>query len=195
MPQDKREQPEGGGRVTGGGRCVSRDAGARVHELPMQNLPSPTNNHRMVVYAGEMATSGRGITWSHKETFDLLDIWGEKKVQEKLSTSHRNLDIFEQVAAEMGRRGHVRTAVECRNKTKTMRKEYRWVVTHNTRSGSGASTCPYYKELDGILHSDTTIRPKRVAGSLKITRKPMKKTPQKTPREGQGEDSSSSTSE
>ena len=49
-------------------------------------------------------------------------------------------------------------AIECCNKTKTMRKEYRQVVTHNARSGAGASTCPYYKELDGILHGDATWR-------------------------------------
>uniref|UniRef100_A0A8D0E626 SCAN box domain-containing protein n=1 Tax=Salvator merianae TaxID=96440 RepID=A0A8D0E626_SALMN len=89
----------------------------------------------------------RGISWRHEEIIDLLNIWGREKMQEQLRMSHRNFDCFIAIAREMRRRGHNRTAEECRRKTKSLRLEYKRVLYHNSCSGSKWVTCPYFEEF------------------------------------------------
>ncbi|XP_054841801.1 uncharacterized protein LOC129333886 [Eublepharis macularius] len=118
-----------------------------------------------------MAQSGdrlvkRGISWRHREIMDLLHFWGEEKIQEALKNTHRNLDYFERISEQMATRGHRRSALECRSKTKTMRLEYKKVVAHNGRSGNAPITCPYYRELESILRGDASVKPKRLARSM-----------------------------
>ncbi|XP_060094421.1 zinc finger and SCAN domain-containing protein 29-like [Heteronotia binoei] len=67
-------------------------------------------------------------------------------------------------------RGHGRTAVECRTKMKSLRSEYRKVVAASAKSGSDRKTCPYFDELDKILHGDVDIRPCRVTQTTKRRR-------------------------
>ncbi|XP_054840248.1 uncharacterized protein LOC129337863 [Eublepharis macularius] len=108
----------------------------------------------------------RGISWRHREILDLLHFWGEEKIQEALRNTHRNLDYFERISEQMATRGHRRSALECRSKTKTMRLEYKKVVAHNNRSGNAPITCPYYRELESILRGDASVHPKRLARSM-----------------------------
>uniref|UniRef100_A0ABM5FIE1 Uncharacterized protein isoform X2 n=1 Tax=Pogona vitticeps TaxID=103695 RepID=A0ABM5FIE1_9SAUR len=73
----------------------------------------------------------------------------------------------------MTTRGHHRTAVECRSKTKVMRLEYKRVIGHNSRAGSNKVTCPFYKQLHRILRGDASVRPKRVSRSLNFKQGPQ----------------------
>ncbi|XP_054841854.1 uncharacterized protein LOC129340925 [Eublepharis macularius] len=118
--------------------------------------------------AGVVHCVPRSATWREREVLDLLSFWGEEKIQEALRSSHRNLDNFEKIARQMVSRGHRRTAVECRNKTKSMRLEYKRVIAHNATSGNAPMTCPYFRELDSILRGDASVRPKRIARSISI---------------------------
>ncbi|XP_053146255.1 uncharacterized protein LOC128342651 [Hemicordylus capensis] len=94
----------------------------------------------------------RGTNWSYAEVIDLLDIWGEQRIQQVLQSSHRNMDTFQVIANEMAKRGHERTAQECRTKTKTMRRDYKRVKENNS-AGKGRLTCPFYDQLERILES------------------------------------------
>ncbi|XP_062978735.1 uncharacterized protein LOC134396244 [Elgaria multicarinata webbii] len=96
--------------------------------------------------------SRRGTNWSYAEVLDLLDIWGEQRIQQVLQSSHRNMDTFQVIANEMAKRGHERTAQECRTKTKTMRREYKKVKESNS-VGKGRTVCPFYDQLERILDS------------------------------------------
>nr|XP_008103863.1 PREDICTED: uncharacterized protein LOC103278042 [Anolis carolinensis]XP_008103864.1 PREDICTED: uncharacterized protein LOC103278042 [Anolis carolinensis] len=134
------------------------------------DLPMDENSQDLKVAensgTGPNNRRGRGVSWRHKETLDLLDIWGEQKIQDQLRASHRNIDFFEYIAQEMAVRGHRRTAVECRSKTKVMRLEYKRVISHNSRPGSNKVTCPFYKQLHRILRGDASVASKRVARRL-----------------------------
>ncbi|XP_054845101.1 uncharacterized protein LOC129336117 [Eublepharis macularius] len=114
----------------------------------------------------------RSATWREKEVLDLLSFWGEDKIQEALRSSHRNLDNFEKISKMMSSRGHRRTALECRNKTKSMRLEYKRVMAHNSTSGNGPITCPFFRELDSILRGDASVKPKRIARSISFAQGP-----------------------
>ncbi|XP_060091231.1 zinc finger and SCAN domain-containing protein 29-like [Heteronotia binoei] len=109
--------------------------------------------------------AARGLSWRRHETLDLLAIWGERRIQVALRQSHRNIDLYEEIASEMRSRGHNRTAQECRNKTKSLRLEYKKVVGLNGKSGQDRKTCPFYEEIDAILHGDADVWPKRVTQS------------------------------
>ncbi|XP_053106615.1 uncharacterized protein LOC128325146 isoform X3 [Hemicordylus capensis] len=113
-----------------------------------------------VVHFNKM--SRRGNNWAYTEVIDLLDIWGEQKIQKLLQSSYRNMDTFQVIASEMAKRGHERTAQECRTKTKTMRRDYK-KAKDNSFSGGGRITCPFYEQLDRILASDSNFRlPRRL---------------------------------
>ncbi|XP_061469320.1 uncharacterized protein LOC133378496 isoform X3 [Rhineura floridana] len=118
----------------------------------------------------ERCSGARGPSWRSCEVLDLLDIWGESKVQGQLRSSHRNIDTFENIAKHMASRGHFRTALECRNKTKVMRGEYRRVIAHNSKSGNNRTTCPYYNQLHRILRGDASVTPLRVSRNLHVRR-------------------------
>ncbi|KAL8190317.1 UNVERIFIED_CONTAM: hypothetical protein K2H54_048062 [Gekko kuhli] len=66
----------------------------------------------------------------------------------------------------MTARGHKRTGPECRTKTKSLRLEYKREVGHNSKSGCGKVTCPFYEELYGILGLDANVQPKTIIQSL-----------------------------
>ncbi|XP_054828121.1 myb/SANT-like DNA-binding domain-containing protein 7 [Eublepharis macularius] len=118
--------------------------------------------------AAPKSSGGRGVSWREKETLDLLEFWGEEKVQEALTNCHRNIDVFDRIAEQMVSRGHARTALECRTKTKALRQEYKRVVAHNGRSGNAPATCPFYAQLARIFRGDASIRPQRVVRSLQL---------------------------
>lgn len=106
----------------------------------------------------------RGLSWRRDETLDLLSIWGEKGIQTALRESHRNKDIFGDVAKKMAERGHRRSAEECRTKTKGLRLAYKRVLADKT--GNSLVTCPYYEILDRILKGDPSVKTKRVSQSV-----------------------------
>lgn len=117
----------------------------------------------------------RGVLWGRDETLDLLALWGEQKVQAALRQSHRNLESYEGIARGMAARGHRRTAVQCRTKTKGLRLAYRRTLTYNSRPGHAKATCPYFRELDRILRGDASGRPRRVGRGLLRGTVPVKK--------------------
>ncbi|KAJ7338491.1 hypothetical protein JRQ81_012385 [Phrynocephalus forsythii] len=105
--------------------------------------------------------SRRGNNWAYMEVIDLLDIWGEEKMQKLLQSSYRNMDTFQVIASEMAKRGHKRTAQECRTKTKTMRRDYK--KAKDSTSVSRPITCPFYEQLDRILAGDSSFQlPRRL---------------------------------
>ncbi|XP_062985833.1 uncharacterized protein LOC134401055 isoform X2 [Elgaria multicarinata webbii] len=106
--------------------------------------------------------SRRGNNWAYTEVIDLLDIWGEQKIQKLLQSSYRNMDTFQVIASEMAKRGHERTAQECRTKTKTMRRDYK-KAKDNLSPGGGRMACPFYEQLDRILAGDSSFHlPRRL---------------------------------
>nr|XP_060643657.1 uncharacterized protein LOC132782767 [Anolis sagrei ordinatus] len=116
---------------------------------------------------------GKGIHWRFHEIKDLLDLWGEKEVQDALRAVHKNIDVFEGIAKQMRERGHSRTAEECRYKTKTMRLEYKRVQAHNKCSENAPKTCSFYTELENILKRDAITDPPRLSRSYPVRREEL----------------------
>ncbi|KAH0630385.1 hypothetical protein JD844_013365 [Phrynosoma platyrhinos] len=106
----------------------------------------------------------RGTTWTYPEVIDLLVIWREREIQQELLRSHRNIETFQVVASKMAKRGHKRSALECRSKIKTLRRDYR-IAKANNSPGKGHLAWLFYDRLDHLLENDTeTPPPEKLAG-------------------------------
>ncbi|XP_048350072.1 zinc finger protein with KRAB and SCAN domains 2-like [Sphaerodactylus townsendi] len=108
---------------------------------------------------------GRGVSWRDRETRDLIEIWGELELHSRIKKCQRNIHLFEMAVTEMRERGHKRSPLECRNKFKALKRDYKRVVQHNSISGNSRKTCPYYEELDMLLETNATIRPMGIVSS------------------------------
>ncbi|XP_074923716.1 uncharacterized protein LOC142047079 [Chelonoidis abingdonii] len=86
-------------------------------------------------------------------------------VQSQLQSSHRNFDIYEQVARGMDEKGHKGETQQSRAKIKEMRQVYQ-------KAREAPKTCHFYKELHVILCGDTTSTHKSsvdTSGGLEAT--------------------------
>lgn len=59
--------------------------------------------------------------WDKAELKDLLDIWGEKKIQRLLEDGHHNKSAFQYIAEQMQLRDRSRDVKPCRCKIKVMK--------------------------------------------------------------------------
>ncbi|XP_020670852.3 uncharacterized protein LOC110091183 isoform X1 [Pogona vitticeps] len=100
----------------------------------------------------------RGTTWTYPEVIDLLVIWREREIQQELQRSHRNIETFQVVAGKMAKRGHRRTALECRSKIKTLKRDYR-IAKANNSPGKGHLAWLFYDRLDHLLENDRDLSP------------------------------------
>ncbi|XP_062979545.1 uncharacterized protein LOC134396873 isoform X2 [Elgaria multicarinata webbii] len=100
----------------------------------------------------------RGTTWTYPEVIDLLVIWREREIQQELQRSHRNIETFQVVASKMALRGHKRSALECRSKIKTLKRDYR-IAKANNSPGKGHLAWLFYDRLDHLLANDVDISP------------------------------------
>ena len=96
-------------------------------------------------------TTTCGSRWLDEETKTLISVWGEENVQQQLDGAVRNKVVYEQVAKKMNNYGYKRDRLQCRNKIKNLKKEYRTVKDHNNETGRGRKTCKFFEELDEIL--------------------------------------------
>ena len=98
-------------------------------------------------------------TWTEEETIQLIDLWGEESVQEHLEKCSKNRNVYEKIATEMRAAGYERTAVQCRDKIKKLRAEYKRTKDYNGLTGRGTRKWRYYDQLDAILGNRPASRP------------------------------------
>ena len=72
---------------------------------------------------------------------------GGDQIQRQLDGSTRNSHVFANVAEKMRDAGYERTASQCHIKIKAVKREYRVIKDHNSRSGNAKKTSRY-----GIVH-------------------------------------------
>ena len=78
-----------------------------------------------------------GATWTDEETTKLIEIWGEEEIQEGCK---RNIHVYERIARELCDIGYKRTAVQCREKLKKLKSEYKKIKDNNKRQVGKEST-------------------------------------------------------
>ena len=100
------------------------------------------------------------IPWTEEETLKLIELWGEDNVQAQLEGCKRNAQVFERISCEMKDIGYDRTGVQCREKIKKLRGEYKKIKDKKGKTGEGNKPWKYFEYLDSVLgHKPATCPP------------------------------------
>ena len=81
------------------------------------------------------------MAWTEEETVKLIELWGENNVQAQLESCTRHGSIYQSLATEMQAAGYSRNAVQCRDKIKKLRAEYKRTKDNNGLTGRGTRKC------------------------------------------------------
>ena len=85
----------------------------------------------------------------------LISIWGEEEIQAQLDGATRNIKVYEKIAA-----------VQCREKIKKLKSDYKRAKDSNNRSGMGRTISHFYSQLDAILGCRPSSAPSGVLESM-----------------------------
>ena len=106
----------------------------------------------MATRGAETDVNKRGTIWQDDEVNALIALWGEEDTQAKLDGATRNIKVYEAIATKLRDQGFEgRTAVQCREKIKKLKGDYRKIKTHHNKTGRGRQTRKYMDQLDLIL--------------------------------------------
>ena len=89
--------------------------------------------------------------WSPVEQRTLVEFWADEAVQIALNSMVHNREVYQGIAVNMAYRGFERTAQQCQNKLKLLRKKYSETEKHNARSGVSPKTFPGYDVMRTVL--------------------------------------------
>ena len=82
--------------------------------------------------------------WSDNEVVKLLEAWGDENIQAQLDGSTRNTKVYATIAKTHLESGGIqRTPVQCHEKIKKQKAEYKQIKNHNKRSGRNQKTCKF----------------------------------------------------
>ena len=79
-----------------------------------------------------MAT--RGVSWTNSKVKALITIWSDDNIQLQLDGARRNKTVFEKVASKMAELGYERDWVQCRQKIKNMKTDYKKIKDNNRQT-------------------------------------------------------------
>ena len=111
----------------------------------------------------------RGCVWGDAEVTALISIWGEEKIPRQLDGATRNIKVYEKIAARLSSLEDCsdRPAVQCKEKIKKLKSDYRKAKDSNNRSGRGRTNCTFFKQLNAILGCRPASAPDTVVGSMR----------------------------
>lgn len=96
-------------------------------------------------------TADRGFTWSDEETSLLLQLWGANDAQSELTGNKRNFPVYEKISESMNSMGYMRTASQCREKIKRMKREYSLTKQHNDKRTGPKKNMRFFEQFHKIL--------------------------------------------
>lgn len=91
------------------------------------------------------------MAWSEQETLCFIRLWSDDGIQAQIEGCTRNREVFDRLAAEMRDEDYVRTGVQCREKIKKLKADYRKIKDNNNESGRQRRSTRVFEALDEIL--------------------------------------------
>ena len=109
----------------------------------------------------KMATT----TWTDDETLKLINFWGDEVVQVLMEGCSRNRHVYERLARELENAGYKRTWVQCRDKIKKLKGEYKKIKYHN-ETRRERKVWKFYESIDCIIGTRPAMQPAVVIDTL-----------------------------
>ncbi|GIX79018.1 uncharacterized protein CEXT_415461 [Caerostris extrusa] len=119
--------------------------------IPDANRYGTRMKWKVMLLKPDRALQNRGFTWSDDETALLLKLWGGNDAQSELTGTKRNFVVYEKISEAMNHKGFVRTASQCREKIKRMKREYTVTKQHNEQSKGPKKNMRFYEQFEKIL--------------------------------------------
>ncbi|XP_023229259.1 uncharacterized protein LOC111629583 [Centruroides sculpturatus] len=104
------------------------------------------------------------FNWNDETTHLLLN---QYKINESMFSSPylKNKQVWEKIANSFKSYGYSATALQCKNKFKSLKNNYKIIKDNNNKSGSSRRKCRYMAELDEIFEKDPAVQPVSFASS------------------------------
>jgi len=78
--------------------------------------------------------------WTDAETFKLIELWSDETIQEGLEGCKKNSQVYAKLSDQMHKVGYKRTLVQCRDKVKKLKGDYRKIKDGHKQTGSRTSS-------------------------------------------------------
>ncbi len=111
------------------------------------NMPRPAN---------------RGQTWANQEIQTLTDIWLDEYINEQLSSTHKNSEIYAIFSKQLREKGYDRSPEQCRIKVKKLRQKHIQIRDALLKTGSSKKEKGkfiWFDEVNRILGTKPVIDP------------------------------------
>ncbi|TKS69445.1 Zinc finger and SCAN domain-containing protein 29 [Collichthys lucidus] len=92
----------------------------------------------------------RTVPWSNEEVGTFLSLVADERIQRELDGATRNEKVYQEVSRLLAFHGYVRTFVQCWEKLKKLKSDYRSIKDHNGRSGSNRKNWRWFEVMDSI---------------------------------------------
>lgn len=104
--------------------------------------------------------------WKDEEVFQLVDCWGDDVIQSQLEGCKRNKQVYEKISKAMQAKGYSRDAVQCREKVKKLKGEYRKIKDKHNKTGTGRKKWKFFDVLDSALGNKPATKPPLLIDTL-----------------------------
>ena len=107
--------------------------------------------------------------WGDEETLKLIQLWGEDSIQAQLEGCKWNAQVFAKIASELREAGYERTVLQCREKIKKLRADYRKIRDSHNKKGTGRKKWKFFDAIDVVIgHKPATCPPLVVDSSAHV---------------------------
>ncbi|XP_036140288.1 uncharacterized protein LOC118645564 isoform X2 [Monomorium pharaonis] len=119
-----------------------------------------------------LAVSSTASWRDDNEVKCLIYLW--RDYQKRFKTM-KSRDVWALICEELQKTSsewRKKTAIQCENKWKDIKRKYTEVKDHNNQSGNDPKTCKFYEELEDVLGEKPCVKPVAVASSLNKRKMP-----------------------
>ena len=89
----------------------------------------------------------------------MIELWGEDRIQAQLEGCKRNKEVYATISRKMEVAGYQKSATQCRDKAKKLKKTYRAIKDKHGKTGEGRKKWLFFEAMDSVLGDKPATRP------------------------------------
>ncbi|XP_062606717.1 uncharacterized protein LOC134268476 [Saccostrea cucullata] len=101
--------------------------------------------------------------WTTKEAKALFEM--RKEYEEKFGSMKCHKTLWAQISSSLSKAGVVASAMQCSNKWKSLKREYKKTIDHNSHTGNEKKTCQFYEDFNEMYGHRSGTQPEFVMSS------------------------------
>ena len=97
--------------------------------------------------------------WTDAETFKLIELWSDETIQEGLEGCKKNSQIYAKLSDQMRKAGYERTLVQCHDKIKKLKGDYRKIKDGHKETGNNRKKSKFYEKMNEVMSAKHSVTP------------------------------------